>query len=201
MSRVLRKIRVDEISTCKAGANNGLSRITFTKNHEGADMSGMTAEVLKRVCASDAVSKVQLSKLISDMAASQRKHDQTPEQAFTKFICEDELGKSLFKILQSARGGRDYFQEMAFQKHSRSGEEDPPGEDQDIRTHQSPHYRALIKMSEEFRQTPEGKAMSAAQSFTHCATATDEGRKLLAADKAWHQNCADSMRAQAAAGI
>jgi hypothetical protein len=67
----------------------------------------------------------------------------------------------------------------------------------DILAHQSPHYANLVRMAEEFQQTPEGKGMKGPVAFHHVATTTDAGRDLLTADKDWHQMRMMSMRAQA----
>jgi hypothetical protein len=79
--------------------------------------------------------------------------------------------------------------------------EDDDGGDEHANYGQSPAYAHLKRLAAAHRLTPEGKGMSIEQAFTHICTKTDEGRELLAKDKAWHQNVRRSQIAQERAGV
>ncbi|GGI24141.1 hypothetical protein [Bradyrhizobium guangdongense] len=52
-------------------------------------------------------SKSEWYKVIKSLAERQRQTDETPEQAFTRFVTASEDGKALFKAMRSA-GGPDW---------------------------------------------------------------------------------------------
>jgi hypothetical protein len=58
-------------------------------------------------CATDQVSKNDLGYILQDLAQGKREKNETPEQAFSRFITSDEIGKSLFRLHQQSAGGEE----------------------------------------------------------------------------------------------
>ena len=74
-------------------------------------------EVLK-ICATDLVSKEELSVLIADMAEAQRRDGKSRYQAYARYVSEVPAGMALFKIHQ-ASPGRDAYAQTAFEKFTK----------------------------------------------------------------------------------
>ncbi len=125
--------------------------------------------------------------------------------ALEQFPESPNVGVALAKFYGTARGEqllqgsvRKGYEEI--QKRSALGNDtadelvdDYPADDQNVQgpIQQAPtskYLKELDDMAREHMRTPEGKGKTFPQAFTHCATKTEEGVKLMAAHNAAMMN-------------
>ena len=129
---------------------------------------------------SDRCSKAELSELIDAIAQRQRQRGESREQAFTKFICDDPLGRDLYRIMKSS-AGFDHYQLATIAKAI------APSGGADLQ--QSPAFSELQSLAENFRKSADGAGLAKEQAFAVVAD-TAKGRSLMARDKAYRMQTA-----------
>jgi hypothetical protein len=198
----LSKLRLDEVSTVDSAANPH-ARILIAKRHERNETMSNLETVLK---ANPAAGFMAIAKAghqaVSNGEISEYAFGELQKQLATSmYPDEPSEGRALAKFFRSAAGratlanrpqvGHAANAELMKREGLRPGEEDPPAErggDDTEADGQSPYYAELMSMAEEHRRSQEGRGKSLQSAFAHVATEDDKGRKLLAADGAWHKN-------------
>ena len=206
----LSKLQVAEVSVVNRAANQH-ARIVITKAApQEEDMTKMLSSgaifgacdyAIKKAQAGE-VGAFEFNKFFEDAACASFPLAKSAGAAMAAFMAT-ELGKRMLRIgvglptpheasVMKSRGiGPAIKYDTRISDGGDDDEEDPAA------THISPAYKELMALGEKHRRSPEGKGMTVAQSFSHVATETDDGRKLLAQDKTWHDSRMRSMRAQA----
>ena len=125
MASLLRNLQIFEVSSVDKAANKDARVLFWKRQTEETDdmdiiqkLQKLSHDEVVKICATDLVSKQELSVLIDNMAEAQRRDSESPQQAFARFVSAG-FGKRLFAIHETSPG-RDYWQQAAFEKFSKA---------------------------------------------------------------------------------
>jgi hypothetical protein len=109
MRNLIKNLEVLSVDSVDRGAGEGV-RVMLLKRMDQPEAEMNVIQKAQQMperqmivfCKTDAISKQELSVLIDDLAQAKRERGESREQAFSKFITRDPLGRDLFAIHQAA---------------------------------------------------------------------------------------------------
>jgi formate-dependent phosphoribosylglycinamide formyltransferase (GAR transformylase) len=108
MPTLIKGLTITDVSSVDRGAGEGVKVMLMKRQSKESDMDTITKAMqmperqMIAFCKTDAISKRELSVLIDDMAQAKRERGESREQAFSKFVTRDPLGRDLSAIHQVA---------------------------------------------------------------------------------------------------
>jgi hypothetical protein len=194
---VVKDLEVNEVSSVRRGAGIG-TNVLIAKSEGPMDVIEKAARMPERqlveFAKTDSISKAELGVLIADKAEARRRDGESREQAYTRFICSDPLGRDLFAIHQAARGP-DWHQQAAIEKHHPvSKREAPPTSELPSSVIKSAKDAEVAAELKKFNRSPAQALEDIAREYAKRGKITkdaayseimksDLGRRLLELDK------------------
>ena len=182
MPRLLKELSISEVSSVDRGAGHGVRIMLMKRDNPGET----TMDVIQKAqqmgerqmvefCKTDAITKAQLGILIDDLAQAKRAGGESREQAFTKFITEDPLGRDLFKVHQSS-AGLDHHQVATVDAIAKaaSGKAPPAKGDNSVAMDE------IERLAQAHIKENPKQGLTIEQARTHVMTQTEKGKQLYA---------------------